>query len=200
MTPDLRPRLILASQSPRRLELLAQVGIVPARVIPADVDETQMRGELPRTLALRLATEKARAARVPPGGPTVILAADTVVACGRRVVPAPAGEPEARIGLALLSGRRHRVFGGIAVLGADGRVRARVVETQVAFKRLDAREIEDYVRAGEWRGRAGGYAIQGKAAAFVRWIQGSYSNVVGLPLFETVALLGAAGIGPEKDS
>lgn len=200
MTPDLRPRLILASQSPRRLELLAQVGIVPARVIPADVDETQMRGELPRTLALRLATEKARAARVPPGGPTVILAADTVVACGRRVVPAPAGEPEARIGLALLSGRRHRVFGGIAVLSADGRVRARVVETQVAFKRLDAREIEDYVRAGEWRGRAGGYAIQGKAAAFVRWIQGSYSNVVGLPLFETVALLGAAGIGPEKDS
>ena len=202
MTPDLRPRLILASQSPRRLELLAQVGIVPARVIPADVDETQMRGELPRALALRLATEKARAAAalIPPGNPAAILAADTVVACGRRVVPAPAGEPEARIGLALLSGRRHRVFGGIAVLSADGRVRARVVETQVAFKRLDAREIEDYVRAGEWRGRAGGYAIQGKAAAFVRWIQGSYSNVVGLPLFETVALLGAAGIGPEKDS
>ncbi|MSO85587.1 MAG: septum formation protein Maf [Rhodospirillales bacterium] len=202
MIPYLRPRLILASRSPRRLELLAQVGIVPAAVIPADVDETQMRGELPRALALRLACAKAAAAapRVAPGTPFVVLAADTVVACGRRIVPAPASDSEARAGLKLLSGRRHRVFGGIAVLGADGRVRARVVETQVAFKRLDAREIENYVRSGEWRGRAGGYAIQGKAAAFVRWIQGSYSNVVGLPLFEAAALLGAAGIGPEKDS
>ena len=211
MTPQPRPRLVLASRSPRRVELLAQVGIVPAAIIPADVDETPRdetprargrilaAGELPRALALRLACEKARAvvARVPPGGPAVILAADTVVACGRRVVPAPDTEAQARAGLALLSGRRHRVFGGIAVLDPGGELRARVIETQVAFKRLDAREIDGYVRSGEWRGRAGGYAIQGRAAAFVRWIGGSYSNVVGLPLFETVALLGWAGIAPE---
>ena len=200
MTPQPRPRLILASRSPRRAELLAQVGLVPAAVIPADVDETPHRGELPRALALRLACEKAHAAaRAPSESPSVILAADTVVACGRRVVPAPATEAEARAGLELLSGRRHRVFGGIAVLTSDGRVRARVVETAVAFKRLEEREIESYLRSGEWRGRAGGYSIQGIAAAFVRWIGGSYSNVVGLPLFETVALLRAAGIGPETN-
>jgi septum formation protein len=193
-----RPRLILASRSPRRLELLAQVGIVPAAVVPADVDESPRQGELPRTLALRLAEEKARAVSV-SGGPAVVLAADTVVACGRRVIPAPETEGEARKGLALISGRRHRVFGGIAVLDPDGRLRARVVETQVAFKRLDAREIEDYMRLGEWRGRAGGYAIQGRAAAFVRWIRGSYSNVVGLPLFETVALLAPLGVRPEAN-
>ena len=202
MSQNPRPRLILASRSPRRAELLAQVGIVPAAVIPADVNETPNRRELPRALAERLACEKARWAgeRVPQGGPAVILAADTVVACGRRVVPTPATEAEARAGLELLSGRRHRVFGGIAVLAPDGRVRARVVETQVAFKRLEEREIENYLRIEEWRDRAGGYAIQGRAAAFVRWIRGSYSNVVGLPLFETVALLRAAGVGPEKDS
>ena len=202
MTPHPPPRLILASRSPRRAELLAQVGLVPSAVIPADVDETPSPRELPRALALRLACAKAgaAAARVPPGAPFVLLAADTVVACGRRVVPTPASEAEARTGLELLSGRRHRVFGGIAVLTPDGRVRTRVVETAVAFKRLEEREIENYLRSGEWRGRAGGYAIQGAAAAFVRWIQGSYSNVVGLPLFETVALLRAAGIDPEKDS
>lgn len=199
MTPQPRPRLVLASRSPRRVELLAQVGIVPAAIIPADVDETPRARERIRALALRLACEKTRAvvARVPPGGPAVILAADTVVACGRRVIPAPDTEAQARAGLALLSGRRHRVFGGIAVLDPGGELRARVIETQVAFKRLDAREIDGYVRSGEWRGRAGGYAIQGRAAAFVRWIGGSYSNVVGLPLFETVALLGWAGIAPE---
>lgn len=201
MTRDFRPRLILASRSPRRAELLAQVGIVPEAVIPTDVDETPKPRELPRALAARLAEEKARAAaaRVPSGTPFVLLAADTVVACGRRVVPAPETEAEARKGLELLSGRRHRVFGGIAVLAPDGRLRTRVVETAVAFKRLEKREIESYLGSGEWRGRAGGYAIQGLAAAFVRWIQGSYSNVVGLPLFETVALLRAAGIGPEKE-
>ena len=202
MSQNPPPRLILASRSPRRAELLAQVGIVPDAAIPADVDETPRPRELPRALALRLAGAKLSAAtpRVAPGAPFVLLAADTVVACGRRVVPAPASEAEARAGLELLSGRRHRVFGGIAVLAPDGRVCARVVETAVAFKRLEEREIENYLRSGEWRDRAGGYAIQGRAAAFVRWIQGSYSNVVGLPLFETVALLRAAGIGPEKDS
>ena len=202
MSQNPPPRLILASRSPRRAELLAQVGIVPDAAIPADVDETPRPRELPRALALRLAGAKLSAAtpRVAPGAPFVLLAADTVVACGRRVVPTPASEAEARTGLELLSGRRHRVFGGIAVLTPDGRVRARVVETAVAFKRLEEREIENYLRSGEWRGRAGGYAIQGRAAAFVRWIRGSYSNVVGLPLFETVALLRAAGIDPEKDS
>ena len=196
MTQHPRPRLILASRSPHRAELLAQVGIVAAAAIPADVDETPHRRELPRALALRLAGEKVRAAaaRVPPGAPFVLLAADTVVACGRRVVPAPASEAEARAGLELLSGRRHRVFGGIAVRAPDGRVRARVVETAVAFKRLEEREIENYLRSGEWRDRAGGYAIQGRAAAFVRWIQGSYSNVVGLPLFETGNLLKGVGL------
>ncbi len=193
-----RPRLILASRSPRRFELLAQVGFAPAAQIPADVDETPRRGELPRALALRLAEEKARKIAVPPGGPAVVLAADTVVACGRRVIPAPADAAEARAGLVLLSGRRHRVYGGVAVLDADGRLRACVVETQVAFKRLEAREIDEYLRVGEWRGVAGGYAIQGRAAAFARWIRGSYSNVVGLPLFETAALLRAAGLAPEE--
>jgi septum formation protein len=197
MIQTISPRLVLASRSPRRLELLAQVGIVPAAQIPAAVDETPKRGELPRALALRLAEAKVRAARILPdgsaGGPAVVLAADTVVACGRRVIPTPESEAEARRGLALLSGRRHRVYGGIAVLDANWALRARVVETQVAFKRLETREIEDYLRSGEWRDRAGGYAIQGRAAAFVRWIGGSYSNVVGLPLFETLMLLRAAG-------
>jgi septum formation protein len=199
MTPHTRPaRLILASRSPRRLDLLAQVGFAPDARIPADVDETPKKGELPRALALRLAEAKARKIVVPPGGPAVVLAADTVVACGRRVIPAPADAAEARAGLALLSGRRHRVYGGVAVLDADGRLRACAVETHVAFKRLEAREIDDYLRTGEWRGVAGGYAIQGRAAAFARWIRGSYSNVVGLPLFETVALLRAAGLVPEE--
>ena len=200
MTQDIRPRLILASRSPRRVELLAQVGLVPDAVIPADMDEAPKRRELPRVLALRLAAEKARAAaaRVPSGAPFILLAADTIVACGRRIVPAPATESEARAGLKLLSGRRHRVFGGIAVLGAEGRMRTAVVETAVAFKRLDESEIENYLLTGEWRGRAGGYAIQGRGAALVRWIRGSYSNVVGLALFEAVAMLRAAGIGREN--
>lgn len=203
MTPHAHPaRLILASRSPRRLALLAQVGFAPDAQIPSDVEETPRRGELPRALALRLAEEKARKigaqSGAQSGGPAVVLAADTVVALGRRVIPVPANEAEARAGLRLLSGRRHRVYGGVAVLGADGRMRARVVETHIAFKRLEAREIEDYLRIEEWRGVAGGYAIQGRAAAFARWIRGSYSNVVGLPLFETVALLRAAGIAPKE--
>ena len=200
MTQDIRPRLILASRSPRRVELLAQVGLVPNVVIPADVDETPRHGELPRVLALRLALEKARvaSAQVPPGPPFVLLAADTVVACGRRVVPAPATEAQARTGLKLLSGRRHRVFGGIAILATDGRTRTAVVETTVAFKRLDEREVQHYLLTGEWRGRAGGYAIQGRGATLVRWIRGSYSNVVGLGLFEAVAMLRSAGIDRES--
>ena len=200
MSQSPRPRLILASRSPRRVELLAQIGLVPDAIVPAGIDETIRRRELPRALALRLAQEKARAAvpQVPPGAPFVLLAADSVVACGRRVVPTPESEAQARAGLELLSGRRHRVFGAIAVVDRDGRMRTAAVETQVAFKRLDAREIENYLLTGEWKGRAGGYAIQGHGARFVRWIQGSYSNVVGLALFEAAGLLRAAGIEGES--
>ena len=188
-----RPPLILASASPRRLELLAQIGIVPDRVIPTDIDEIQGRRELPPDLARRLAAAKAAAAERPAG--TWVIGADTVVACGRRVLPKAGDEAEARRCLRLLSGRRHRVHGGICVIDGDGGAHVRLVTTRVAFKRLEAREIEDYIDGGEWRGKAGGYAIQGRAAVFVRKIMGSYSNVVGLPLYETAALLKGLGRG-----
>jgi septum formation protein len=183
----LRGPLILASASPRRLDLLRQVGIEPTAVDPAELDETPLPGETPRAYALRMAREKFLA--VAPRHPgQVILAADSVVAVGRRILPKAELEQQARECLALLSGRRHRVLGGVAV-GVDSEPRTRLVETVVRFKRLQAREIEEYIRSGEWRGKAGGYAIQGLAAAFVNFIAGSYSNIVGLPLFETVALL-----------
>jgi septum formation protein len=178
---------ILASASPRRLDLLAQVGVTPDRVEPAEIDETPFNGELPRVLAARLARAKADAvaARYPDA---VVLAADTVVACGRRILDKPADAAEARKTLKLLSGRRHRVYGGICVAGAGAR-RSRVVVTQVHFKRLEAAEIEAYIESAEWQGKAGAYAIQGRAGAFVVKINGSYSNVVGLALYETLALL-----------
>ncbi len=197
MAPHPRPRFILASASPRRLELLGQIGLAPDAVVPADIDETPRKGELPRALAERLALEKINAATAKPDcAGAAILAADTVVACGRRVLPKVEGEGDARRCLALLSGRRHRVLGGIAVRAPDGTVRARVAETTVAFKRLTHAEIDAYIASGEWRGKAGGYAIQGLAAAYIHWIQGSYSNVVGLALFETAALLRSAGLEP----
>jgi septum formation protein len=184
------PRLVLASASPRRLDLLRQVGLEPAEVDPADIDETPRPHELPRAYALRMAEAKlAAVAGRHPG--TLVLAADSVVACGRRILPKAETERDARRCLGLLSGRRHRVLGGIAVRRLDGSVRTRLVETVVRFKRLEKAEIEDYVGCGEWQGKAGGYAIQGRAARFVAFVAGSYSNVVGLPLFETVALLTA---------
>ncbi len=185
-------RLILASASPRRAELLARLGVVPDAVEPADVDESWVAGELPGPHAARLAGLKAAtvAARHPDA---VVLAADTVVAVGRRVLPKAETEAEARRCLALLSGRRHRVFTGVTVLAA-GRVRHRLSTSIVTFKRFDAGEIEAYVTTGEWRGKAGGYAIQGRAEAFVRALSGSWSGVVGLPLFETRALLKEAGL------
>ena len=184
------PPLVLASASPRRLDLLRQVGIEPAEIDPADLDETPGPRELPRAYALRMATAKlAVVASRHPG--SVVLAADSVVVCGRRILPKAETDQEARACLARLSGRRHRVLGGIAV-GANGTVRTRLVETVVRFKRLEAAELDDYLQSGEWRGKAGGYAIQGRAAGFVAFISGSYSNVVGLPLFETVSLLKAA--------
>ncbi|MGE0746337.1 MAG: nucleoside triphosphate pyrophosphatase [Rhodospirillales bacterium] len=185
-------RLVLASGSPRRLDLLRQVGIEPDLVDPADIDETPGRDELPPALALRLAAAKAQAvaARHPA---SFVLAADTVVACGRRVLPKAEDAATARRCLKLLSGRRHRVIGGVALISPDGRLRSRRVVTVVSFKRLTAPEVEGYVASGEWHGKAGGYAIQGRAGAFATRINGSYPNVVGLPLYETLALLQGAG-------
>ena len=186
------PALVLASASPRRLELLKQIGLAPDRVDPADLDETPLPGELPAAHALRLAREKAQAvaARHPDA---VVLAADTVVACGRRILPKGADEAAARKCLSLLSGRRHRVIGGVAVIAPGKGAKTRLVTTTVTFKRLTDAEIGVYLASGEWRDKAGAYAIQGRAALFVRFLSGSYSNVVGLPLFETAALLQAAG-------
>jgi septum formation protein len=186
---------VLASASPRRLELLRQVGLTPDCIDPAEIDETPRRGELPPVHAMRLAQEKAQA--VSPRHPgAYILAADTVVACGRRILPKTEDEASARSCLGLLSGRRHRVHGAIALVSPDGRLASRRVESQVAFKRLSETEIGAYLRTGEWQGKAGGYAIQGRAAALIRWVSGSYSNVVGLPLFETVQLLDGRGYRP----
>jgi septum formation protein len=186
---------VLASASPRRLELLRQVGLMPDCIDPADIDEIPRRGELPPEHAMRLAAEKAQAV-IPRHPGAYLLAADTVVACGRRILPKTEDEASARDCLELLSGRRHRVHGAIALVSPDGRLMTRRVESQVSFKRLSEVEIGAYLRTGEWQGKAGGYAIQGRAAALIRWVSGSYSNVVGLPLFETVQLLAGRGYRP----
>ena len=185
-------RLVLASGSPRRLDLLNQIGLQPRAVEAAEVDESALAGETPPRLAQRLALAKAAAVagRHPDD---VVLAADTVVACGRRVLPKAEEEADVRRCLALLSGRRHRVHTGVAVRSGE-LVRSRVVTSAVTFKRLSEAEVDGYVRCGEWRGKAGGYAIQGKAAAFIRAISGSHSGVVGLPLFETAQMLSGAGL------
>ncbi len=188
-----RPRFVLASASPRRRDLLAQIGVVPDQVDPAEIDETPLKSEAPARHAARLAREKAEAVHARHAG-AVILAADTVVALGRRILPKAEDEAAARRCLAMLSGRRHRVIGGITVIGVDGAARRRLVTTAVHFKRLEDREIEDYIATGEWHGKAGGYAIQGHAAVLIPAINGSYSNVVGLPLFEAARLLRVAGI------
>ncbi len=180
------PRLVLASASPRRLALLAQIGIAPDAVVAADIDETPKPKETPRALAVRLARDKAGA--VDAAG-AMVLAADTVVAVGRRILPKAETEAQARACLSLLSGRSHRVYTGVAVRTPSGALRDRLVETRVAFKRLSTAEIEAYIADGEWRGKAGGYAVQGHAARFITGIVGSYSSVVGLPLYETAQLL-----------
>ncbi|TAJ91013.1 Maf family nucleotide pyrophosphatase [Reyranella sp.] len=185
------PALVLASASPRRLDLLRQVGREPAEIDPADIDESPLARELPRAYALRMATAKL-AAVMPRHPGAIVLAADSAVVCGRRILPKTETIDEARTCLGLLSGRRHRVLGGLAVAGPDAKVKSRLVETIVRFKRLETAEIDAYLESGEWRGKAGGYAIQGRAAAFVAFLSGSYSNVVGLPLFETEQLLKAA--------
>ncbi len=185
-----QPTLVLASASPRRRELLARLGVTPAAVNPADIDETPAKAELPRDYARRMAREKALAAASPD---SFVLAGDTVVAAGRRILPKAEDEATARKCLELLSGRRHRVLSAIALHAPDGSMRERLSETVVMFKRLSATEIDAYIASGEWEGKAGGYAIQGIAEGLISRIQGSHSAVVGLPLYETRTLLRAAG-------
>ncbi|MEO0465598.1 MAG: Maf family nucleotide pyrophosphatase [Pseudomonadota bacterium] len=187
-----RPQLILASASPRRCDLLAQIGIVPDQIVPADIDETAKPGELPRVLAARLAREKAQACTTDG----YVLAADTVVAVGRRILPKAETLEEARACLDLLSGRNHHVYTGVTARGPGGNAAHRLVNSTVTFKRLSAVEIDGYLETGDWAGKAGGYAIQGPAGAFVRKIRGSYSAIVGLPLFEARSLLEGLGFRP----
>ncbi|MFC4352988.1 Maf family protein [Fodinicurvata halophila] len=189
------PRFILASASPRRHDLLHQIGLPPDEIDPADLDETPLKGELPPAYAARIAREKARAVAARHQG-AYVLAADTVVALGRRILPKPADAATARACLEKLSGRRHRVLGGIALIRPDGRCSERLVTTAVRFKRLDRDEIGIYLESGEWQGKAGGYAIQGLAAAFIPWINGSHANVVGLAVDEAWKLLHGAGYRP----
>ncbi|MBJ3763845.1 septum formation protein Maf [Maribius pontilimi] len=185
------PRLVLGSGSPRRLELLAQLGLVPADIRAPEIDETPHKGELPRPYCARMALEKARALDAAPG--EVLLTADTTVAAGRRILGKPEDEDQARAFLSLLSGRRHRVHTSI-VVRADDRTWSRDVESQVKMKVLSQADIDRYIATDDWRGKAGGYAIQGPAAAFIPWMQGSFTAVVGLPLHETAQLLEAAGL------
>ena len=189
---DPRPLLVLASASPRRLDLLARLGIVPGQVIATDIDETPLKRETPRPHAVRLALGKADAAtaRVPDA---LVLAADTVVGVGRRILPKAETEAQARDCLEMLSGRRHRVTTAVVLALPDGRRLQRVVESAVTFQRLTGQQVADYLASGEWQGKAGGYAIQGRAEAFIRFLSGSHSNVVGLPLFETAQLLRGVG-------
>lgn len=186
------PTLVLASTSPRRRELLARIGVVPARIASPDIDETPLKGELPRDYVTRLARGKAMAVERAAG--EVVLAGDTTVAVGRRLLEKPVDDADLRRMLGLLSGRRHHVWSGVCVIGTDGKPRVRAVDTIVAFKVLSAAEIDWYVESGEGMGKAGGYAIQGRAETFVRFLSGSHSNVVGLPVFETGTLLTSAGI------
>jgi septum formation protein len=185
-------RLVLASASPRRLDLLARIGVHPDTIVPADIDESVPKGELPREHAVRLAREKAEAvATTHPDA--LVLAADTVVAVGRRILPKVEDEATLRACMALLSGRRHRVMTGVALAVPGKGVLSRLVETMIAIKRLSPEEVDHYAAHGEWRGKAGGYALQGYGEVYVRHIAGSYSNVVGLPLAETRLMLKSAG-------
>jgi septum formation protein len=193
-----RPKLVLASGSPRRLALLNQAGLDPDSLEPVEIDESPERGELPRTLAVRLAREKAEASLIRVRNREAIkdaysLSADTVVAVGRRILPKPEVLEEAAACLRLLSGRTHRVYTGVCLVTPRDALRSRLVETRVRFKRLSNEDLESYLASGEWRGKAGGYAVQGLAGGFVTKIVGSYTNIVGLPLYETTMLLAGEG-------
>ena len=186
------PEFILASASPRRVELLRQISIVPDHILPAEIEETPLKNEQPRELVVRLAVAKAAAiAKDYPDA--YVLAADTVVACGRRILPKAETTDDARALLEMLSGRRHRVIGGVSIFAPAGASSARAVETAVTFKRLSSAELDNYLASDEWRDKAGAYAIQGLAARFVCSLNGSYSNVVGLPLYETSQMLSGLG-------
>ena len=192
MPGEARPPLVLASASPRRLDLLARIGVQPDRVLPVDLDETPLKDEQPNRLAARLARAKAEAAHAQAPG-ALVLAADTVVGVGRRILGKPADEAEARRFLQLLSGRRHQVITGVCLVRPDGKASERLVSTVLAFQRLTEAQIAAHLEGDEWRGVAGGYQIQNRAEAWVRFLSGSHSNVVGLPLFETAQLLRGAG-------
>lgn len=191
-------KLVLASGSPRRVELLQQAGIEPDRLMPAEMDETPLRAEHPRSLAKRLSLAKAKTAfdrlkKENEASNCFVLGADTVVAVGRRILPKAETREDASNCLQLLSGRAHRVYTGVCLMTPAGKTRQKLVETRVRFKRFSREELEFYLESGEWRGKAGGYAIQGLAGSFVVRLAGSYTNVVGLPLYETVGLLAADG-------
>ena len=192
-----RPLLVLASGSPRRLQLLNQAGIEPDRLLPADLDETPQRNEHPRSLAKRLSKAKAESAIATLSemdlGPAFVLSADTVVSVGRQIMPKAELVEDALANLRTLSGRTHRVYTGVCLVGPRGALRQRLIETRVRFKRLSREDIDSYLASGEWRGKAGGYAIQGLAGSFVVRLVGSYTNVVGLPLYETLSLLAGEG-------
>lgn len=188
----LQTPLILASASPRRKDLLASIGVIPSHILPADMDESPLKDEQPRVYVQRIAQEKARLI-ASKNTDAFVLGADTVVACGRRILPKAEDEATARTCLKLLSGRRHRVYTAIAIVNPQGKLLTKTVMTQVSFLQLDEKTINAYIVSGEWSGKAGGYAIQGSAQAFIPWINGSYSAVVGLPLAETRLLLVSAG-------
>ncbi len=195
----MKNRLILASASPRRLDLLRQVGITPDDIIPADLDETPLKGELPRDHALRLGREKALAvAATNPGA--YVLAADTVVAVGRRILPKAETREQAQQCLTLLSGRRHVVYNGITLISPDGKIRSRACSTAVKFMHMNPAQMNAYLDSGEWQGKAGGYGIQGLAAAYIAFIGGSYSTVVGLSLYDTIQLLKGSGFWPKQST
>ena len=185
------PTLILASSSPRRRDLLARLGVEPARIASPDIDETPRKGEVPRVYALRMAEEKAVA--VPRASGEIVVAGDTTVALGRRILQQATDADMQRGFLTLLSGRRHHVLSAVAVIDGDGRLRSRICDSIVRFKRLSPEEIESYIESGEGLGKAGGYAIQGRAEALIDWMAGSHSGVIGLPLYETRSLLRASG-------
>ena len=185
------PTLILASSSPRRRYLLARLGVEPARIASPDIDETPRKGEVPRVYALRMAEEKAVA--VPRASGEIVVAGDTTVAVGRRILQQATDADMQRGFLTLLSGRRHHVLSAVAVIDGDGRLRSRICDSIVRFKRLSPEEIESYIESGEGLGKAGGYAIQGRAEALIDWMAGSHSGVIGLPLYETRSLLRASG-------
>lgn len=193
----MRNKLILASSSPRRVDLLAQIGITPDAILPADIDETPIKGELPRDLCVRLARQKAEKIAAQNAG-AIILGADCVVAAGRRVLDKPKDEEDARQTLETLSGRRHSVYGGLCVIDAQGNIRTRLCETKVTFRRLSEEEISAYVAGRDWEGKAGGYAIQGVAATFAKFISGSHSNIIGLSLYDAAAMLKTAGYKMER--